>query len=102
MRIDAMLACFGLSVLAVVLLRGRARRLLFAVSGGMLIALLSGFISGFLAELVRYDAMAAVLYISPAVEEALKLVLFLLLLFVYQPDDAALPSLRPALARGLP
>ena len=66
MRIDAMLACFGLSVLAVVLLRGRARRLLFAVSGGMLIALLSGFISGFLAELVRYDAMAAVLYISPA------------------------------------
>ena len=35
----------------------------------MLIAYFAGAISGFLAELVRYDAMAAVLYISPAVED---------------------------------
>lgn len=100
MRSDLLLACIMGPLLAVFLLKGRARRLLAAIFGGMLIAYFAGSISGFLAGLVSYDAMAAVLYISPAVEEALKLVLFLLLLFVYQPDDAALPELAAGIGAG--
>ena len=92
MRSDLLLACISGPLLAVFLLKGKARRLLAAVFGGMLIAYFAGAISGFLAELVRYDAMAAVLYISPAVEEGLKLILFLLFLFVCQLEDAALPD----------
>lgn len=66
----------------------------------MLIAYFAGAISGFLAELVRYDAMAAVLYISPAVEEGLKLILFLLFLFVCQLEDAALPDVAVGIGVG--
>lgn len=100
MRSDLLLACIMGPLLAVFLLKGRARRLLAAIFGGMLIAFLSGSISGFLAELVRYDAMAAVLYISPAVEEGLKLILFLLFLFVCQLEDAELPDIAVGVGVG--
>ena len=100
MRSDLLLACIMGPLLAVFLLKGRARRLLAAIFGGMLIAFLSGSISGFLAELVRYDAMAAVLYISPAVEEGLKLILFLLFLFICQLEDAALADIAVGVGVG--
>ena len=100
MRSDLLLACISGPLLAVFLLKGKARRLLAAVFGGMLIAFFAGAISGFLAELVRYDAMAAVLYISPAVEEGLKLILFLLFLFVCQLEDAALPDVAVGIGVG--
>ena len=100
MRSDLLLACISGPLLAVFLLKGKARRLLAAVFGGMLIAYFAGAISGFLAELVRYDAMAAVLYISPAVEEGLKLILFLLFLFVCQLEDAALPDVAVGIGVG--
>ena len=101
MRSDLLLACISGPLLAVFLLKGKARRLLAAVFGGMLIAFFAGAISGFLAELVRYDAMAAVLYISPAVEEGLKLILFLLFLFVCQLEDAALPDVAVGIGVGV-
>ena len=101
MRSDLLLACISGPLLAVFLLKGKARRLLAAVFGGMLIAFFAGAISGFLAELVRYDAMAAVLYISPAVEEGLKLILFLLFLFVCQLEDAALPGVGFAMMESI-
>lgn len=100
MRSDLLLACIMGPLLAVFLLKGRARRLLAAIFGGMLIAFLSGSISGFLAGLVSYDAMAAVLYISPAVEEGLKLILFLLFLFVCQLEDAELPDIAVGVGVG--
>ena len=84
MRSDLLLACISGPLLAVFLLKGKARWLLAAIFGGMLAAFFAGSISGFLAGLVSYDAMAAVLYISPAVEEGLKLILFLLFFFVSQ------------------
>ena len=100
MRSDLLLACVMGPLLAVFLLKGRARRLLAAIFGGMLIAFLAGCISGFLAELVRYDAMAAVLYISPAVEEGLKLILFFLFLFICQLEDAALADIAVGIGVG--
>lgn len=100
MRSDLLLACVMGPLLAVFLLKGRARRLLAAIFGGMLIAFLAGCISGFLAELVRYDAMAAVLYISPAVEEGLKLILFLLFLFICQLEDAPLADIAVGIGVG--
>lgn len=96
MRSDLLLACIsGAGCWLYSCSKERRGGLLAAVFGGMLIAYFAGAISGFLAELVRYDAMAAVLYISPAVEEGLKLILFLLFLFVCQLEDAALPDVAP-------
>lgn len=100
MRSDLLLACIMGPLLAVFLLKGRARRLLAAIFGGMLIAYFAGSISGFLAGLLSYDAMAAVLYISPAVEEGLKLILFLLFLFVCQLEDAELPDIAVGVGVG--
>lgn len=100
MQTNLLLACINGPLLAVLLLRGKARRLMAAILGGMLTAFLAGSISGFLAELVRYDAMAAVLYISPAVEEGLKLILFLLFLFVCQLEDAALDDVAVGIGIG--
>ena len=100
MRSDLLLACISGPLLAVFLLKGKARRLLAAIFGGMLAAFFAGSISGFLAGLVSYDAMAAVLYISPAVEEGLKLILFLLFLFICQLEDAALADIAVGIGVG--
>lgn len=100
MQSDLLLVCLSGPVLAVFLLRGRARRLLAAIAGGMLSAFLSGAISGFFAALVQYDAMAAVLYISPLVEEGMKLILFLLFLLVCSLEDEALPEIAVGIGIG--
>ena len=102
MRSDLLLACISGPLLAVFLLKGKARRLLAAVFGGMLIAYFAGAISGLPVEGRHfvYDALAAVLYISPAVEEGLKLILFLLFLFVCQLEDAALPDVAVGIGVG--
>ena len=84
MRSELLLACISGPLLAALLLRGNARRLLAAVSGGMLAAFISGTVSGVLAGIVQYDSMAAVLYISPLVEEGAKLLLFALFFFIWQ------------------
>ena len=84
MRSELLLACISGPLLAALLLRGNARRLLAAVSGGMLAAFISGTVSGALAGIVQYDSMAAVLYISPLVEEGAKLLLFALFFFIWQ------------------
>lgn len=89
-------------LLAVFLLKGKARWLLAAIFGGMLAAFFAGSISGFLAGLVSYDAMAAVLYISPAVEEGLKLILFLLFSSFVSWKTQRCPTSRLASAWALP
>lgn len=100
MRSDLLLTCIAAPLLAVFLLRGKPRRLFSAVLGGMLAAFLCGSISGALRGLVRCDAMTAVLYISPAVEEGLKLALFLLFLFACRLPDRALPEIAVAIGVG--
>ena len=100
MRADFLLACISGPLLAVFLLEGKGRCLLAAFAGGMLSAFLCGSISGCLAKLVEYDAMAAVLYISPAVEEGIKLILFLLFLYVWQLSDDALPAIAVSIGSG--
>lgn len=100
MRSELLLACVSGPLLAVLLLRGRARRQMAALCGGMLIAFFSGFISGYLAGQVDFNAMAAVLYISPVVEEGLKLLLFLLIRFVCQLQDADMTETAVSIGAG--
>ncbi len=100
MRSDLLLVCISGPLLAVWLLKGRVRCLSAAISGGMLIAFLSGAISGFIATLVRYDAMAAVLYISPVVEEGMKLLLFWLFLLVYPMREESLGEIAVGIGIG--
>lgn len=100
MRSDLLLTCIGGPLLAVFLLRGRARRLLSAMLGGMLAAFLGGSVSGALRGLAQCDALFAVLYISPAVEEGLKLALFLLFLFACRLPDRALPEIAVVIGVG--
>lgn len=97
---DYLLACIGGPLLAILLLHGRGRRLFVALVGGMFAAFLCGAISGFLARMVQYDAMAAVLYISPLVEEGMKMVLFLLFLFVCRLREAELPEIAVGIGIG--
>ena len=100
MRSDLLLVCIGGPLLAVLLLKGRARRVMAAVASGMLAAFLCGAISGFFATLVQYDTLAAVLYISPLVEEGMKLALFLMFLFVCQLRDEEVPEIAVGIGVG--
>lgn len=100
MRSDLLLVCIGGPLLAVLLLKGRARRVMAAVACGMLAAFLCGAISGFFATLVQYDTLAAVLYISPLVEEGMKLALFLMFLFVCQLRDEEVPEIAVGIGVG--
>ena len=60
MRSELLLACISGPLLAALLLRGHARRLLAAVSGGMLAAFISGTVSGVLAGIAGLVASSRI------------------------------------------
>ena len=60
MRSELLLACISGPLLAALLLRGNARRLLAAVSGGMLAAFISGTVSGVLAGIAGLVASSRI------------------------------------------
>ena len=76
-------------------LRGRGRRMILFLLGGMTVCLLSSYISTFLAAARGTDLLTASLEIAPLVEELMKFMPLLFYLLVYEPkkrllSDAAL------------
>ena len=76
-------------------LRGRGRRMILFLLGGMTVCLLSSYISTFLAAARGTDLLTASLEIAPLVEELMKFLPLLFYLLVYEPkkrllSDAAL------------
>ena len=70
--------------------RGEARRFVLSFLVGMAICLIGAYISGFLTVAVDMSSEEVSIYLSPVVEEIVKLLPLLFFLYVFSPDDEAL------------
>ena len=68
--------------------RGKPRLAIAGLLVGMVVCLLSAYVSSFFAQLVGLDAVRAAVEIAPTVEEIAKLLPLLFYLMVLSPDDA--------------
>lgn len=73
-------------LLAILCLRREGRRSLIFIQAGMTACLLSAYISTFLAGVAGVDQAEAAWEIVPAVEETMKLLPLLFLIFVFEPE----------------
>ena len=74
-------------LLAIPCLRREGRGSLIFVVAGMTSCLFSAYVSTFLAGVVGADLITASNEISPAVEEIMKMLPLLFVLFLFSPDD---------------
>ncbi|MBR0464101.1 MAG: PrsW family intramembrane metalloprotease [Clostridia bacterium] len=98
---ENILICIGAPLLvAAFFLRGQVRRFVSAFLAGMIICLLTGYINGFI-HLVSGEALEeTAVYISPVVEEIMKLLPLLFILLVFDPGEAELLQTAVAVGAG--
>ena len=87
-------------LIAAIFLRGESRRFSVFFAVGMFICLLSAYISGFLEYAGVMDAKDIPLYLSPVVEESMKLLPLIFVLQVIQPPEDSLFLGAVALGTG--
>ena len=84
---ENILICIAVPLLvAIFFIRGSARRFALSFVIGMGICLLSAYISGFIELVSKMGAEDTSIYISPMVEEAMKLLPLLFYLYLFDPD----------------
>ena len=84
--IENIYICLGAPLLiATLCMRGRGRRMMLFLLGGMTVCLLSSYISTFLAVVLSSDLLSASLEISPLTEEIMKFLPILFYLLVFEP-----------------
>ncbi len=81
-------------------IKGDARRFMAALLIGMVLCLISAYITGFLSTLSELSAEDISIYISPVVEELIKLLPLLFILFVFDPSDDKIFLFAVALGAG--
>ena len=97
--IENILICIAAPLLLVPFcLRGKSRRMILFLIAGMVMCLLSAYISTFLSAFYGVDTLIASLEIAPFVEEIMKLlpVLFYILVFDVEADDPANSAIMTA------
>lgn len=86
-------------LLSMLFVRDQARDYVLAFVSGMAACLLSAYVTGFLRLLVGWEATEVRIFLSPVVEELIKLIPLLILL-LSEPEDEALLLLAVALGTG--
>ncbi len=74
-------------LLAMIFIRGDVRRFIAAFLLGMVICLLSAYISGFLSYTAAMEEGEAKIFLSPVVEEIMKFLPLLVYLYLFVPDE---------------
>lgn len=87
-------------LLSMLFVRDQARRYVLAFVSGMAACLLSAYVTGFLRLLVGWEETEVRIFLSPVVEELIKLIPLLILLLLSEPEDEALLLLAVALGTG--
>lgn len=88
---ENILICIAVPILiACAFTRGDNRRMLASFVIGMGVCLLSAYISGFINAAGHMDTRETAIYISPFIEEMMKLMPLLFYFYMFEPDDDAL------------
>ena len=98
---ENILICIAIPMLiSLFFLRGTSRRFLMSFVMGMLACLLSAYISGFLNLASGMGPEDTAIFISPIVEEILKILPLLFALYLFQPEDGSLSTIALGTAAG--
>ena len=98
---ENILLCISIPLLlSAIYMRGAARRSVAAFLIGMVTCLLSSYISGYLTLLAEMDLNGSAVYISPTVEEIMKLLPLLFYMFVFRPEEMTLTTFGISLGAG--
>ena len=98
---ENILLCISIPLLlTAIYTRGAARRSVLAFLAGMVTCLLSSYISGYLTLLTGMDLNDSAIYISPTVEEIMKLLPLLFYMAVFSPREMTLLTFAITLGAG--
>ena len=98
---ENILICIAVPLLiSLAFILGSARRFAAAFLGGMGVCLLAAYISGFINVTSSMGAEDTAIYISPIVEECMKLLPILFFLFMFTPQDKTLLIVAGGICAG--
>lgn len=98
---ENILLCIAVPLLlSVLFVREQARRFVLAFVTGMIACLLAAYATGFLRLLAGWEEGEARIFLSPVVEELIKLIPLLILLLLLEPEDDTVLLLAVALGAG--
>ena len=98
---EYILLCIAVPLLlSMLFVRDQARHYVLAFVTGMAACLLAAYVTGFLRLLIGWEQNEVRIFLSPIVEELIKLLPLLLLLLLLEPKDEALLLLAVALGAG--
>ena len=98
---ENILLCIAVPLLiSLLFIRGSARRYAAAFLLGMLVCLLAAYISGYLNLVTGMGENDTAIFISPMVEELMKLMPLLFFLVMFDPEDRTLTMLSVAIGAG--
>ena len=98
---ENILLCIAVPLLTSLLfIRGEVRRYLSAFLLGMLVCLISAYISGFFNLITDMGENDTAIFISPMVEELMKLMPLMIFIILFQPEDRTLTTLAVATGTG--
>ena len=98
---ENILLCIAVPLLVSLLfIRGDARRYVAAFLLGMGVCLIAAYISGFLNLVIGMGENETSIFLSPVVEELMKLLPLLFFLILFDPEDGALTMLAAAIGAG--
>lgn len=86
--------------IAILFVKGPVRRFVLAFLLGMGVCLLSAYISGFLSVVTGYGTEETAIYLSPVVEESMKLFPLLFFLFMFESDSSSIVNTSIAIGAG--
>ena len=98
---ENILICIGIPFLIILLfVRGNTQRFVASFIAGMAICLLAAYFAGFLNLVSGYGENNTAVYISPFIEEIMKLLPLLFLLYFFRPKDEMMVLLALGLGVG--
>ena len=98
---ENILLCIAVPLLmSLLFIRGEVRRYLSAFLLGMLVCLISAYISGFFNLITDMGENDTAIFISPMVEELMKLMPLMIFIILFQPEDRTLTTLAVATGAG--
>ncbi len=90
-------APFAISVLFT---KGSARQLISAFLAGMIVCIFSAYIAGFIQMSSGYSSEDTAIFLSPMIEESMKLLLILFCIYVYDPSGKRIELLAVGIGAG--
>ena len=85
---ENVLICFTVPfAISLLFTRGHSRRLIMAFLAGMIVCILSAYIAGFFEVMSGFNSEDTSIFLSPIIEECMKLLLLLFCIYVFELSD---------------